>query len=46
LHAAPFVADPNGDCDMTLLVGQFCHGKLWLYPNTGTKTLPRFDKFE
>jgi hypothetical protein len=45
-HAAPFVADLNGDGKMTLLVGQFGEGKLRLYPNVGTKNEPRFDKFE
>jgi len=41
-HAAPFVADLNGDGRMTLLVGQFGDGKLRLYPNIGTKREPKF----
>jgi hypothetical protein len=45
-HAAPFVADLKGDGSMVLLVGQFGDGKLRLYPNVGTKTEPRFDKFD
>jgi hypothetical protein len=45
-HAAPFVADLKGDGRLVLLVGQFGDGKLRLYPNVGTRTDPRFDKFE
>jgi hypothetical protein len=45
-HAAPFVADLKGDGNMVLLVGQFGQGKLRLYPNIGTKSDPKFDKFE
>ena len=45
-HAAPFVADLNGDGKMVLLVGQFGDGKLRLYPSIGTKSDPKFDKFE
>jgi hypothetical protein len=45
-HAAPFVADLNGDGKITLLVGQFGEGKLRLYPNAGTRSDPRFDKFD
>jgi hypothetical protein len=45
-HAAPFVADLRGNGQMTLLVGQFGEGKLRLYPNTGSKDAPKFDKFE
>jgi hypothetical protein len=44
-HAAPFFADINGDGKGVLLVGQFGGGKLRLYPNVGTKTEPRFEKF-
>ena len=44
-HAAPFVADLKGDGQLVLLVGQFGQGKLRLYPNIGTKTEPKFDKF-
>src|SRR5947209_17563535 len=45
-HAAPFVADLSGDGKMTLVVGQFGEGKLRLYPNVGTRSEPRFTKFE
>jgi hypothetical protein len=45
-HAAPFVADLKGDGKMVLLVGQFGQGKLRLYPNIGTASAPKFDKFE
>ena len=46
-HAAPFVvADLKGDGKMVLLVGQFGQGRLRLYPNTGTTSAPKFDKFE
>ena len=44
-HAAPCVADLNGDGTLYLLVGQFREGKLRAYANTGSKTSPRFDKF-
>ena len=45
-HAAPFVGDFDGDGVPDLLVGQFGEGKLRVYPNVGSKTEPRFDKFE
>ena len=45
-HAAPFVADLKGDGHMVLLVGQFGQGKLRLYPNVGTRSEPKFDRFE
>jgi len=45
-HAAPCVADIKGDGKPCLLVGQFGEGKLRIYPNVGSKTAPRFDKFE
>jgi hypothetical protein len=45
-HAAPFVADLKGDGQMVLLVGQFGEGKLRLYPNSGSRTEPKFDHFE
>jgi hypothetical protein len=45
-HAAPFVADLQGDGRLTLLVGQFGDGKLRLYPNVGTRNDPKFNKFE
>jgi hypothetical protein len=40
------VADLKGDGKSVLLVGQFGEGKLRLYPNIGTKSESRFDKFE
>ena len=45
-HAAPFVADLNGDGHLTLLVGQFGEGRLRLYPNVGTRNDPKLDQFE
>ena len=45
-HAAPFVADLKGEGQMVLLVGQFGQGKLRLYPNLGTRSEPKFDRFE
>jgi hypothetical protein len=45
-HAAPFVADLKGDGHLVLLVGQFGQGKLRLYPNIGTKSDPKFGRFE
>jgi hypothetical protein len=44
-HAAPCVADWNGEGVLHLLVGQFGEGKLRIYRNVGTKDNPRFDKF-
>ena len=44
-HAAPWVADFNGDQKPDLLVGQFRGGKLRLYPNMGTARAPRFTTF-
>lgn len=44
-HAAPFVADWNGDGTMHLLVGQFGEGKLRIYKNVGSKTAPRFGNY-
>ncbi len=41
-HAAPCLADLNGDGVRHLLVGQFGEGKLRIYRNTGTRTEPRF----
>jgi hypothetical protein len=43
-HAAPFVADLNGDGVLHLLVGQFGEGKLRIYRNEGTRSEPRFGK--
>ena len=45
-HSAPCVADLKGDGTLSLLVGQFGDGKLRVYRNVGSKTQPRFDKFE
>ncbi len=44
-HAAPCVADIDGDGNPELLVGQFGQGKLRIYPNKGTQTEPRFESF-
>ena len=44
-HAAPFVADLDGDGVRHLLVGQFGGGKLRIYRNAGGSTEPRFDRF-
>jgi hypothetical protein len=44
-HAAPFVADLQGNGTLSLLVGQFGEGKLAIYSNVGSKTQPRFDKY-
>mgnify|MGYP003868443381 CR=1 FL=1 len=44
-HAAPLVADFDGDGVRDLLVGQFGSGKLRIYRNTGTDAAPRFGAF-
>ncbi|MFW6125218.1 MAG: FG-GAP repeat domain-containing protein [Pirellulales bacterium] len=44
-HAAPFVADFDGDGLKDLLVGQFGGGKLRIYANRGTNSQPRFEDF-
>jgi hypothetical protein len=41
-HAAPFVADFDGDGVKDLLVGQFGDGILWIYRNIGTNAHPRY----
>ena len=40
-HAAPFVADWDGDGVRDLLVGQFGEGILRIYRNQGTNAAPR-----
>ena len=44
-HAAPLVADFDGDGVPDLLVGQFGDGKLRIYKNVGTAKEPKFDGF-
>jgi hypothetical protein len=41
-HAAPCVADFDGDGVKDLLVGQFGDGVLWVYRNVGTDTNPKY----
>jgi hypothetical protein len=41
-HAAPFVADFDGDGVKDLLVGQFGDGILWVYRNIGTNAQPKY----
>jgi hypothetical protein len=41
-HAAPFVADFDGDGVRDLLVGQMGDGVLWVYRNDGTNANPRY----
>src|SRR5262245_7158513 len=45
-HAAPFVADFDGDGVRDLLVGQYHQGKLRIYRNHGSNAQPRFENFE
>jgi len=40
-HAAPCVADFDGDGVQDLLVGQFGQGLLWIYRNEGTNAEPK-----
>jgi len=40
-HAAPFVADFDGDGVTDLLVGQFGGGILWIFRNEGTNSRPK-----
>lgn len=40
-HAAPCVADFDGDGVQDLLVGQFGQGILWIYRNVGTNAEPK-----
>lgn len=44
-HAAPWVADFDGDGVRDLLVGQFGSGKLRIYRNRGTDKAPEFSTF-
>ncbi len=41
-HAAPFVADFDGDGIKDLLVGQMGDGILWVYRNVGSNAHPRY----
>src|SRR5262245_45395050 len=41
-HAAPCVADFDGDGVKDLLVGQFGDGILWFYKNVGTDKNPKY----
>lgn len=41
-HAAPCIADFDGDGVNDLLVGQFGGGSLWFYKNLGTNAAPKY----
>jgi len=45
-HAAPILADYDGDGRKDLLVGQFGNGRLRIYKNVGTAAAPKFNGFE
>src|SRR5262249_39052531 len=45
-HAPPCLAHIHGGGKPCLLVGQVGNGKLRIYANAGSKTEPRFDKFD
>jgi hypothetical protein len=45
-HAAPLLADWDGDGVTDLLVGQLGEGLLRIYRNAGTLRAPKFDGFE
>jgi hypothetical protein len=44
-HAAPCVADFDGDALNDLLVGEFYQGRLRVYRNVGTNAEPRFEDY-
>lgn len=44
-HAAPLVADVDGDGLPDLLVGQFGEGKLRIHKNLGSAKAPRFEGY-
>jgi hypothetical protein len=43
-HAAPWVADVDGDGVRDLLVGQFGGGKVLFFKNSGTDEKPKLEK--